>query len=278
MKCNYGMLAVLAVTLAQGCVSQTDVGAKAPLPEPVQWRGLKVGVLGDSITDPKQKNETYWRYLSAWLDWDVKVYGISGHAWSHIPGQTDRMIAEMGDEVDAVVIFVGTNDYAGGRPLGKWYDEAEAFVNWWGQDRKLTHRSFNKDPNTVRGSINIALEKLKKRYPDTQIVLLTPTKRWFFTCSKTNVQPAEDWPNTLGLHLEDYVACVREAGQIWSCPVIDLYGESGLVPCTEGYSKYFRDEKTDGLHPNSLGHERLARLIYHRLYALPATFRDCIGK
>ena len=34
-----------------------------------------------------QKQMTYWRYLAGWLDWDVRVYGISGHAWSHIPGQ-----------------------------------------------------------------------------------------------------------------------------------------------------------------------------------------------
>lgn len=276
MNGRIGLL--VAVALARGFAFGTGIEAKAPQPVPEQWQGLKVGVLGDSITEPTQQQPTYWRYLADWLDWDVRVYGVSGHSWSHISGQTDRLAAEMSNEVDAVIIFVGTNDYAGGRPLGKWYDESEGLVNWWGEERKLIRRSFNKDRDTVRGSINIALEKLKVRYPRSQIVLLTPTKRWFFKWSDTNVQPAEDWPNTIGLHIEDYVQCVREAGQIWSCPVIDLYGESGLLPCTDGYSRYFRNEKTDGLHPNGLGHERLARLIYHRLSALPGTFRDCVGK
>ena len=134
------------------------------------------------------------------------------------------------------------------------------------------------DPNTVKGRINISLKKLKTRYPDSQIVILTPTTRAFFQCSPTNIQPAEDWPNTAGLYVDDYVQCVREAGQVWSCPVIDLFGESGFLPCTEGYAKYVRNKDKDGLHPNGLGHERLARLIYHRLSALPGTFRNCIGK
>ena len=104
-------------------------------------------------------------------------------------------------------------------------------------------------------------------------MLLTPTKRWFFQCSKSNVQPAEEWTNTIGLRLEDYVKCVKEAGEIWSCPVIDLNGESGLLPSVPGYLKYFRSRERDGLHPNTAGHVRLAQLVYHRLSALPGSFR-----
>ena len=240
---------------------------------PAQWEGLRVGVLGDSITDPQQGNLIWWECLEKWLGWDAKVYGISGHQWCHIPGQTDRMIAEMGDDVDAVLIFIGTNDYAGGRPLGRWFDETPGQTNWWGKDRNLMHRTPSRDPATVRGCINVALEKLKVRYPDAQIVLLTPTKRWFFQCSKSNVQPEEEWTNTIGLRLEDYVKCVKEAGEIWSCPVIDLNGESGLLPSVPGYLKYFRSRERDGLHPNTAGHVRLAQLVYHRLSALPGSFR-----
>ena len=251
---------------------------KAPLPVPVQWQGLKVALLGDSITDSRQKHRIYWQYLSSWLGWQAKVYGRAGNTWGNIAAQAAGMEKEMGNDVDAIFIFAGTNDYCGSRPLGNWYDEKEGVVNWWGNSCHLKQRIINLDRKTFRGSINFALERLKKRYPDSQIVLMTPTKRAFCQFGPTNVQPAEDWPNTLGLHLEDYVRCVREAGQIWSCPVIDLYGESGFLPCTEGYGKYVRDEKRDGLHPNGLGHERLARLIYHRLFALPGTYRGCTGK
>ena len=276
-KLMLSVLSFVAVTLTGVC-APAAVEAKAPAPAPAQWQGRKVAMLGDSITDPRQGHRIYWQYLTSWLGWQTKVYGVSGHAWNNIPGQMDRMVKEMGDDVDAIFIFIGTNDYCAGRPLGKWYDEKEGSVNWWGKERTLKQRVLSRDTKTVRGMINVALERLKKRYPDTQIVLMTPTKRAFFQCSPTNVQPAEDWPNTAGLYVDDYVQCVREAGQVWSCPVIDLFGESGFLPCTEGYAKYVRNKDKDGLHPNGLGHERLARLIYHRLSALPGTFRDCVGK
>lgn len=247
--------------------------AKAPLPVPEQWKGAKVGVLGDSITDKHQGHRIYWQFLVDWLGWDAKVYGVGGHQWNGIVWQSDKMIQEMGDEVDAIFIFIGTNDYASGIPLGRWYDETEGEVNWWGKTVKMKKRTFNKEPGTVRGRINIALEKLKKRYPDSQIVLMTPIHRANFVAGKTNVQPPECWPNVIGLHIEDYVNCVKEAAAIWSCPVIDLYSDSGLIPCTGEYAKYFRHPTLDGLHPNGLGHERLAKTIYYRLHSMPATFR-----
>ena len=276
-KLMLSVLSFAAVALAGVCASAA-VEAKAPQPVPVQWQGLKVGVLGDSITNPQYGDMLYWRRLSRWLGWQANAYAKSGHSWKDIPGQIDRMEKEMGDEIDAIFIFIGTNDYGAARPLGQWYDETEGTVNWWGKEHKLKHRVLSRDAKTLRGLINLSLERLKKRYPDSQIVLLTPTKRGIFHHPPACVSPAEDWPNTLGLHLEDYVRCVREAGQVWSCPVIDLYGESGFLPSVESTAKYVRSKDCDWLHPNGLAHERIARLIYHRLSALPGTFRDCTGK
>lgn len=252
--------------------------AVAGFPDPVAavdpwacWRGIRVGVLGDSITDRRQlsSQRIYWDLLAERLGWDVGVFGISGHQWRHIPGQTDRMVGKMGANVDAIFILVGTNDYAGGVPLGRWYDEVPGEVNWFGRVRKLNRRALNRDPKTVRGRINIALEKVKRAYPRAQIVLLTPLHRAFFQCSPTNIQPSEDWPNPLGLYLEDYVNCTIEAGRIWSCPVIDLYAESTLTPMVPEFKGLFRSAAKDGLHPSSEGHRRMAELIYRRLPGLP---------
>lgn len=268
MKCAF---AAVLLSLTTACVTTESPSNAETAP---QWRGLKVAILGDSISDKNQKNRLYWQYLGEWLGWDVKCYGISGNAWRHIPAQTDRMIAEMGDEVDAILIFIGTNDYAGAKKLGDWYDEKDGMVNWWGKDRALKHREISLDGETVRGAANAALLKLKKRYPKTQIVLLTPTKRAFFQHSQKNVQPAEDWPNTIGLHLEDYAAVTVEAGRIWSCPVIDLGGECGLTPLLKDeYAPFFNSKERDLLHPNTEGHRRMAKAILYRLNALPGTFR-----
>ena len=84
--------------------------AELPRPSDNQWEGAKVAVFGDSITDPAQTNSqrVYWQYLADWLKWNPAVFGISGHSWSNMPGQIDRAENAMGDEVDAVTIFLGT--------------------------------------------------------------------------------------------------------------------------------------------------------------------------
>ena len=272
---------VLAGALALGgCATSTkcpvsgvgDFGAP-----PHDWRGLRVGVLGDSITDRNQTSSqnVYWQYLAKWFAWEkTGVYGISGHTSELIPWQTDQMAADMGDDVDAVTILIGTNDYASSVPLGEWYETATEPVNWWGKEKPMAVRRYSQDKGTFRGRLNLALEKLKRRYPDAQIVLFTPIHRAYFWYSETNVQPSENVPNEIGLHIEDYVQAIREAGQIWSCPVIDLYGESSLTPMLkESHAKLFRSSDKDRLHPNSEGQRRMAALIYTKLQSLPGAFR-----
>ena len=90
------------------------------------WQGKRVAYFGDSITDPRNKasNEKYWSYLQQWLGITPYVYGISGRQWNDIPSQTDRLKAEHGDAVDAILIFIGTNDYNAGVPIGQWFTES----------------------------------------------------------------------------------------------------------------------------------------------------------
>lgn len=257
------LIAVVAGLMASACLA-VDV----PRPEENQWEGARVAVFGDSITDPGQTNtqHVYWQYLADWLKWKPGVFGISGHRWSDMPGQIDRAEKEMGDDVDVVTIFLGTNDYAGATPLGQWYDFVEGSTNWWGKTVTLKRRVLNRDRNTVRGMINIALERIRTRWPKARVILFTPIHREYFAWGTTNVQPDESWPNTSGLYVDDYIRCVREAADVWGCPVVDLYRDSGLLPRLDDHHRTeFRSFDTDGLHPNSEGHLRLAKTIYYRL-------------
>ena len=280
-----------AVIIALLCLA-LPVVAKPKAEIKSQWRGARVAYLGDSITDKRQVekglNDTYWVYLEQLLDTESLVYGISGHQWSHISGQTDKLIAEHGQEVDVIMIFVGTNDYNASVPLGEWYSEEVVNVEVTGPkgtksgvmtDRKK--RTILMDNSTYRGRINIAMSKLKEAYPTKQIILLTPIHRGDAFLSDRNIQPDELHANGVGEYVDAYVDVVKEAGSVWAVPVIDLNAICGLYPLAESNALYWRrpalekssksgKKRTDRLHPNSAGHLRMAKALAYQLLGYPA--------
>lgn len=242
------------------------------------WTHKRVAYFGDSITDPKNDGSRlkYWNFLQDWLDITPLVYGKSGRQWNDIPRQADMLQKEHGDSVDAIIIFVGTNDYNNGVPIGEWYEEKdEQVVYGHGEPKKPVnrkHRYPRMDKDTYCGRINIALDKVKRMYPTKQIVLLTPIHRAQFYRSETNWQITEDYTNQCGLYIEAYINAVKEAGNVWAVPVIDLNSACGLYPMMDEHAQYFHDKDTDRLHPNDKGHERMARTLMYQLQALPCTF------
>ncbi|MBR4652971.1 MAG: SGNH/GDSL hydrolase family protein [Kiritimatiellae bacterium] len=253
----------------------------AATPAPHPWNGKKVVYLGDSITDPTQferhGHKVYWSYLQEMYGIEPHVYAVSGYQWKHIYPMAQKMRNEMGDSPDAILILLGTNDFNSGVPLGEWFSVAEEDVDRRGVTIRQPRRSFVKNMGTFRGRINTVMEYLKQNFPDQQIVIMTPLHRGYANFGGSNVQPSECFPNVLGLYLEDYVKVLREAADIWGVPVIDLYRDSGLHPADPAYAKYFRDggeNGKDNLHPNGLGHQRMARTIAARLYALPPGFKE----
>lgn len=128
-------------------------------------------------------------------------------------------------------------------------------------------RTFDTTQSNFKGALNYTLLALKDKFPNKQIVLLTPLHRNTFSSQKTDMQA-----NSQGLYLEDYVNCVKEAGSIFSVNVIDLYHDSGLFPYdTDNASLYFNVSQSDKLHPNAKGHERIAQVIAAKLASIPYT-------
>ena len=140
------------------------------------------------------------------------------------------------------------------------------------QADKRKRRYMSMDNNTYRGRINVAIDKVKRMYPTQQIVLLTPIHRAQFYRNEKNWQCTEDYTNQCGIYMEEYIDAVKEAGNIWALPVIDLNAVSGLYPMMDEYSQYFADPQVDRLHPNDKGHERMARTLYYQLSTLPCSF------
>lgn len=247
------------------------VKAYAACPES-QWKGKRVVFLGDSITDARHVGCTknYWGFLEDYLGIIPCVYGINGHQMDQIPGQMDKAKAELGDGFDAIFIFCGTNDFNDSVPVGEWFSEKEDSVVVDGPQSVIRkHREHIMDNGTFKGRMNIVLSKLKNEYPDKQIILLTPIHRGYAYFGPGNIQPDENWANAVGFYIDDYVNAVKEAGNVWAVPVIDINSLSGLYPLSEAHLKFFSKKDTDRLHPNTEGHRRLAQTIAAQLLSFP---------
>jgi lysophospholipase L1-like esterase len=223
----------------------------------------KVLFLGDSITDKCHVGCTknYWGFLGDWYGFSPFVYGINGQQMSDIPAQADKYRAEHPETPDVVFVFAGTNDFNGNVPLGEWYSVSDAKTNKNGSEVVLKKREFIFDRGTFRGRINIAMRHLREAFPGARIVLLTPVHRGYAEFGKRNVQPDESYANTRGLFIDDYVAAVKEAGNVWAAKVVDVNASSGLYPNARSQDAFIHRKDTDRLHPSTAGHERIAEAI-----------------
>ena len=155
-------------------------GAAAPAQPklPSQWNGARVAFLGDSITDARQigtTNDVYWHMLEDILGIKPYVYGISGHRMNQIIGQGERLEREHGQDVDAIIVFIGTNDFNGSIPMGEWYTysyEKTIFANSRQPRGEVVrkHRELIYDDETFKGRANTTMRWLKTHYPDKQII------------------------------------------------------------------------------------------------------------
>ena len=255
-----------------------SAGAMAQAAYVHPWMQKRVAYFGDSITDPRNSGskQKYWHFLQEWLGITPYVYAVSGRQWNDIPRQADKLQAEHGDSVDAILIFVGTNDYNNGVPIGKWYEEKEEQVMYGhGQPKQLVTRLRRyplMDAGTYCGRINIAIDKVKRMYPTKQIVVLTPIHRAGFYHNDKNWQCTEDYTNQCGIYMDEYIRATKEAANVWAVPVIDLNAVSGLFPMMDEHVRYFKDGSNDRLHPNDEGHRRIARTLMYQLGSLPCNF------
>ncbi len=205
----------------------------------MELKGKRVNFLGDSITEGVGTSCAEARFVDiiareASLA-EARNYGISA---TRIARQNPKncdideldycaRFSQMDDDADIVVVFGGTNDYGhGNAPFGTEDDRT---------------------PDTYCGALHFLMRGLIEKYPNAEIVFLTPLHR-----------ENEDEPNMHGRPLKDYVDAMRRTAEKYSIPVLDMYSSGGICPTIEAHRNALCP---DGLHPNDAGNRRLAQRI-----------------
>lgn len=195
--------------------------------------GYHVSFLGDSFTygdKLRDRSLSYAALLAGMMQaGDYENYGLNGSCMGGI--HPDRFIdryAQIPADTDLIFVFGGTNDYEFATPMGAMTDT---------------------DSTTFYGCLNLLMCSLQQKYPDAEIVFLTPMHRNGGTKK-----------NTQGYVLEDYAYAMINMGEFYDIPVIDLYHAQGLD--FTGSKRYL----ADGLHPTAIGHRRIAQYLYSLLF------------
>ena len=132
-------------------------------------------------------------------------------------GWTAIRIAEKIDELkietaDIYTVFLGTNDWWGGKPLGTLSD----YVN-------------NSGSGTVFAAFKIIIDKLKSLNPNAKIVLITPMQMGDFVYianMKNNAYGSYKSKNSQTL--EQFAEAVKAIGKLENIEVVDLYHNKKL--------------------------------------------------
>ena len=202
-------------------------------------QGLKINFLGDSITEGhgcSSVEKQFTSLIAAQYGAVTRSYGIGGTRLAKQTKPSDNprhdldfpsRVAEMDPDADLIVVFGGTNDFGhGDAPFGEFSDRTA---------------------DTFCGALHVLYTALLEKYPDKQIMVMTPLHR-----------SSENIPNMHGKILAEYVDMIRKAAEYYSLPVLDLWAVSGIQPAVPVMKEKYMP---DGLHPNDAGHVILTNKI-----------------
>ncbi|GAA4200595.1 hypothetical protein GCM10022289_12570 [Pedobacter jeongneungensis] len=248
----------------------------------IRWTAI-----GDSITYLNNHlNETGNRVQKGYLD-RVKErlpnisYINQGHnGWTSVG--IAKEINKLGIvQSDLYSIFLGTNDWWAGIPVGSLSD----YIN-------------NTGTGTTCGAYRIIIDKIRSLNPGAKIVIITPMQRNDFVyIANANNNAFGSYKAKNGQTLEMFANAIAEIGKHENFPVVDLYHNQKLKveksvkfkrlknPSTGAYQNYKYPESAsipyqpqsddypypldaikmtyDGLHPSDKGNKIIAESLVH---------------
>lgn len=241
--------------------------------------------IGDSITYLNEHpEETGNRITKGYMTMvteqlpHIRYFNQGHNGWTS-GGIADKIETLGIQKADIYTIFLGTNDWWQGRPIGTIAD----------------YRN-NAGNQTVYGSFRIIINKLRSLNKRAKIVLITPMQRGDFVyVSNFKNNAYGSYREKNGQSLAQFADAIKAIGKLEKFPVVNLYHDSGMElnnmvkykrlkdPATGEYRNFQYPDYTsipfdpeadeypypfdavdmtyDGLHPSDKGYEIIARML-----------------
>lgn len=188
--------------------------------------GAKLGFTGDSIV---QNGDYLLGKIQSNLDLEsVSNYGIGGTSYA-VRGNPEwdnrnmvKRVADLDEDLDAVCILSGTNDFSNEIDLGDF---------------------DSRDETTFYGALHLTYEKLINRFPNSKLYVFTMPSRY-----------NQLLPNSKGLTVFDYADAIIAVANHYSIPVYDTLRNSHLR-FHNAQNRLELSKNDDGLHPNEKGYD-----------------------
>lgn len=186
--------------------------------------------LGDSITAGASSiTSKYAKTLAEKLGYKLINKGVSG---STIKTNCNDIKTVDLTNVDIVTIMTGTNGT--GTALGTIDDVKD---------------DFNNNGTTFYGYLGFIADYARYMNPLLKVYFITP--------------PQSGTPT--GTAMQSILTAFKKVGEKCSVPVIDVYGESGLLYHNEKVRKFYY---ADIAHPTQLGHDNIADFIFNKIKSM----------
>lgn len=157
--------------------------------------------------------------------------GHNGWTSGGIAKEIDKLDLQ---KVDVYSIFLGTNDWWQGRPLGTLRD----YQN-------------NTGNNTVNGSFRIIIDKLRRLNKEAKIILITPMQRTDFVYINNPTNNAYgSYKEKNGQMLEQFADAIKTIADHEHFQLVDLYHERGMNIKSLVKFKRLKDPQANGAYRN----------------------------
>lgn len=241
--------------------------------------GKRVGFLGDSITAGVGASSTNLRYSTVFCNMVGCTEVNLGNSGTCIARNTinnrdsERFVTRVTQEnianLDFLFVFGGTNDFSYDiKPVGEHFvtNTISAGSSFIGQ----TQLGANTDTETFSGALHDLILSIKAIKLNLPILFITPLNRGRYTKGATythdgvtyrGARPNSYDTNTQGNYLHEFEDAIVDIASFYSIPSIQMGRLFNNNAMDDGSASLFV-AGGDNLHPNDLGHERLAKILY----------------